>query len=59
MSLLIANRKLALRLLVLLGKLLQLLDGLALQYRESKLDVRFGVLVSGLVGVCQHITSPI
>ena len=37
--LLISNSKLALRLLVVLGKALELLDGLILNDRDGKLDV--------------------
>ena len=48
--LLISNRKLALRLLVVVGKRIQGLDGLALQDRQPELDVGLGVLVSGLAG---------
>ena len=46
--LLIANRELAGRHLVVLGKCLEINDGVILQHRYSKLDVRLGVLVTGL-----------
>lgn len=46
--LLIANSKSALRLLVVLGKCMQCLDGLALKHRDGKLDVGFRVFVAGL-----------
>lgn len=46
--LLVANCELALSLFVALGKLLQLLNRLALQDRDAKLDVGLGVFVSGL-----------
>ena len=46
--LLITNREFALRLLVVLGKNVEGLDGLALENRQGELDVGFGVLVAGL-----------
>lgn len=49
--LLIANRELALCLLVRICEGLQFLDGLRLRYRKAELDVAFGVLVSRLYTV--------
>ena len=51
--LLIANGEFALRLLVLVGKGLQLLDGLALQDGDAELYVGLCVLVARLC-VCAH-----
>ena len=48
--LLVADRELALGLLVLLCEGLQLFHRLALQDRYAELDVRLGVLVAGLQG---------
>lgn len=45
--LLVPDGKLALRLPVALGKVLQLPEGLALQHRRGELDVALGVLVAG------------
>lgn len=50
--LLIANRELALGLLVGIRKGLQFLDGLGLRYRKAELDVALGVLVSRLYIHC-------
>lgn len=49
--LLIANRELALGLLVRIREGLQFLDGLGLRYRKAELDVALGVLVSRLYTV--------
>lgn len=49
--LLIANRELALCLLVRIRKGLQFLDRLRLRYRKAELDVSFGVLMSRLYTV--------
>lgn len=46
--LLITNCKLSLRLLVLLGELLQLAGGVVLHHRVAELDVGLGVFVTGL-----------
>lgn len=46
--LLVADGEFALRLFVLVGKGLQLLDGLALQHRDAELYVGLCVLVAGL-----------
>jgi hypothetical protein len=46
--LLITNSELALRLLVLVGESLELLDGLRLQDLDAELDVALGVLVARL-----------
>jgi hypothetical protein len=46
--LLIPNSKLALGLLVLVCKSLELLDGFGLQDFDAELNVAFGVLMSGL-----------
>ena len=48
MFFLIADGELALRLLVVLREVLELLDRLALQHRGGELDVRFGVFMAGL-----------
>lgn len=50
--LLIANRELALRLLIRIREGLQFLDGLGLRYRKAELDVALGVLVSRLYIHC-------
>ena len=47
-NLLITNSEFALGLLVGVGKGLELLDGLALQDRNAKLDVALGVLMARL-----------
>lgn len=44
----LANGEFALRLLVVLGVRLQLLDGLVLEDRDAKLDVGLGIFVTGL-----------
>lgn len=49
--LLIPNRELALRLFVVLRKGLKLLDWFRLRNRHAKLDVLFGILMSGLLYV--------
>lgn len=46
--LLMPNRELALRLFVVLRKGLKLLDWFRLRNRHAKLDILFGILVSGL-----------
>jgi hypothetical protein len=52
--LLVANGEFALRLLVGIGKGLELLDGLALQDLDAKLDVALGVLVARLQQIYQQ-----
>lgn len=53
--LLISNRKLALRLLVVLRERLQLLDWFRLRHRHAELDVLFRIFVAGL----QHVSIPL
>lgn len=50
MFFLIPNGEFALRLLVVLCKVLQLLDGIALQDGGGEFDIRLGVFVTGLEG---------
>jgi hypothetical protein len=52
----VTNGELALRLLVVLGIGLELLDGLVLQHGDAKLDVCLGVFVAGLCLTC-HVLS--
>lgn len=46
--LLVADGELSLRLLILLGKVPEFVDGIVLQHRFRELDVRLGVFVSRL-----------
>jgi hypothetical protein len=55
--LLITNSELALRLLVLVGESLELLDRLRLQDLDAEFDVALGVLVAGLEGLLARVGS--
>ena len=51
MALLVANGEPPLRLFVLVGECVEVLDGVALRDRKGELDVGFCVFVAGLWGV--------